>query len=408
MDETGNWDPLLPPDLFSASARQHGAWILYALGCFVATSAATFITHTFMVKGVMVGLEKIESKRIKSSLQPHVISAVKSWPKILIAFYGQFVLYSWMGEFSVVGSIGCNLHIGVALSLLLMADSETRRSRSKIYVNLIILLITFGFVLLIRSSLFKLDTLIVIFMMFMGLWMLYFLLPLAYNIKYEEVVDLEEVDEENAHTCIPKVPASILNHGTGFQLFIDWILYANSITVSFIPNMTLFWCNPSNKSRAWLWPLSVLLGGAWVAVLMYLSCWWATVFGNSLRVPPEVTGLVFVGPLLSATDLVNLASKDRPYLWQGVTDGILSDCFLCLALPYFLSYLILGSPTIVFYDLQSGLLCLVLLAINLVLSHLVTLITRFKVVRIIYSVLLMAAYPLIFLAGSTAAIYHYI
>ena len=42
-------------------------------------------------------------------------------------------------------------------------------------------------------------------------------------------------------------------------------------------------------------------------------------FGNSLRVPPEVTGLVFVGPLLSATDLVNLASKDRPYLWQGVT-----------------------------------------------------------------------------------------
>jgi len=409
-----NWDPLLPPDLFADWVLREGAWILYALGCFVATSAATFITHTFMVKGVMVGMENINNKRIKTGLQPHVVAAVKCWPKILIGFYGQFILYSWMGEFSVIGSIGCNLHIGVALSFLLMVDSETRYSRSKTFVNMLTLLITFGFVFLIHSSLLKLDILIIIFMMFMGFWMLYYILPMAYTWrqKYEEV-DLEEVsgeiEEENTGTCIPKVPASILTQGTGFQLFIDWLIYANSITVSFIPYMTLFWCNPNNKSRAFLWPLSVLLGGAWVAVLMYLSCWWATVLGNSIFFyNPHMTGLVFLGPLLSATDLVHLASKDRPFLWQGLTDGILSDCFLCLALPGFLSNLILGNNTIVFYSMDSGLLCLMLLVVNVVLSHLVTLVSRFKAVRITYSVLVMAAYPIIFLAGSVAAIYEYI
>ena len=58
---------------------------------------------------------------------------------------------------------------------------------------------------------------------------------------------------------------SILAHGTGFQLFIDWILYINSMTVSFIPFLTLFWCNPSNKRYACLWPAAVVFGGIWVA-----------------------------------------------------------------------------------------------------------------------------------------------
>merc|ERR1719244_1848936 len=85
-----------------------------------------------------------------------------------------------------------------------------------------------------------------------------------------------------------------------------------------------------------------------------------------------------------------------------------SDCFLGLALPGFLSNLILGNNSTVFYSMDSGLLCLMLLVVNVVLSHLVTLVSRFKAVRIIYSVLVLAAYPIIFLAGSGAAIYKYI
>ena len=52
---------------------------------------------------------------------------------------------------------------------------------------------------------------------------------------------------------------------------------------------------------------------------MYCSVWFATAFGDTNNIPGEVTGLVFLGPLLAATDLVHLASKDRRYLWGGVT-----------------------------------------------------------------------------------------
>ena len=83
--------------------------------------------------------------------------------------------------------------------------------------------------------------------------------------------DLEDNGEserkkEIEKRCLPDVP-----HGTGFQLFIEWLLYINSITVSFIPFMTKFWCNPNNKRYAGLWAFAVLLGGVLVVAILRIS-----------------------------------------------------------------------------------------------------------------------------------------
>jgi len=226
------------------------------------------------------------------------------------------------------------------------------------------------------------------------------------NKEEEADMSVQGEDKTQGDKCLPQPPTSILTPGTGFQLFIDWILYGNSMTVSFIPNMTLFWCNPSNKKRAFLWPLALVLGGLWVAALMYCSVWFATAFGDTNNLPGEVTGLVFLGPLLAATDLVHLASEDRKYLWGGVTEDILADCVLGMAVPAMFSWVFKGYTLVTMNAFNSGLLCLLLLIINIAASHLVTLVSRFRAVRMTYAVIMFAVYPLIFLPLSVAAFYH--
>ena len=60
------------------------------------------------------------------------------------------------------------------------------------------------------------------------------------------------------------------------------------------------------------------------------------------------------------------------------------------------------------FDYGGGMFCLIIIFINIVFSHLLTLIIHYKVVRILQAVILIIAYPVIFLAGAIAAIYEFI
>ena len=52
---------------------------------------------------------------------------------------------------------------------------------------------------------------------------------------------------------------------SGFQSFINWILFLTSVTTALIPYLTLFWCNPSSKDYEKRWPVAIVLGGVWVS-----------------------------------------------------------------------------------------------------------------------------------------------
>merc|ERR1719318_689473 len=203
----------------------------------------------------------------------------------------------------------------------------------------------------------------------------------------------ESESKSSDNCCLPKVPVSILRHGTGFQLFIDWVLFLNSITVSFLPFLTLFWCNPSNKRYACLWPAAVVFGGIWVAVLIYLSAWWATVLGDTLGIPSEMTGILLVGPLLSATNLAHLADKKRPFMWRGITEDILADCLLGITLPYLLHRVFTGSQGFpVFDEFYNGMLCGIIIVTNIVISHLLIGLMNNRAFRITYAIILIIGY----------------
>ena len=196
--------------------KRKGAWILYAVGFYVVTSAATFITHNFMVKGVLVGMELISNKKIKSIVEPVLVSTVKCWPKFLIALYGHFILFSDIGSFAIIGSVGFNLHIGVALSLLVMTGSQTRYSWLSIFKSLIILLTSVGFVSRICNIYNLTFELIALFILFCGFVMILPCIKAKCEKKSEEnyeEYDLEENDEskkseEMDNCCLPKAPLS--------------------------------------------------------------------------------------------------------------------------------------------------------------------------------------------------------
>ena len=77
-----------------------------------------------------------------------------------------------------------------------------------------------------------------------------------------------------------------------------------------------------------------------------------------------------------------------------------------MALPYFIFQCVSGGPG--GYIVEHGFLPGLLITVNIVFGHLVTLMIKHKAVRISYAVILFVAYPLIFLAGSVASIYQFI
>ena len=79
----------------------------------------------------------------------------------------------------------------------------------------------------------------------------------------QEEHDLDKTEDSTFITsnnfCIPDKP-----RGSGFALFIEWVLYLHSLTTAFIPYLTLFWCDPSKKRWSKFWPLAIVFGGLWV------------------------------------------------------------------------------------------------------------------------------------------------
>merc|ERR1712142_178781 len=145
----GDRDPLIPPDYFTENERRSGVWFLYLIGFFIVTSAASFVTHNFMVRGVVVGMERTINKRIKRVVEPFIVSLVKCWPKFVLGMISQFLLLNSAGTASAIGSIGFNLHLGVAFALFLMTASQEKYRVWKIFLNLFILLINCSFIYLI-------------------------------------------------------------------------------------------------------------------------------------------------------------------------------------------------------------------------------------------------------------------
>ena len=160
------------------------------------TSAATFITHFFMVKGLQVGLSSVKNKNFKLVLEPLLISIVRSWPKFIIRMIGFFVSISYIGDFSVVGSIGFNLHITFAAVLFALKNSQLRLPCVSIACNLLVLLIAFAFNYLIRNTTFLVSTFLILactaFYGFVGFFPLF-----VENVKSTEDADKYEMGRMN-------------------------------------------------------------------------------------------------------------------------------------------------------------------------------------------------------------------
>merc|ERR1711915_966705 len=194
---------------------------------------------------------------------------------------------------------------------------------------------------------------------------------------------------------------------SGFQFFINWILFLTSVTTAFIPYLTLFWCNPSSKNYEKRWPLAIILGGVWVAGLIYLSGWWAIVLGNVFGLPSEMMGLLVLGPMLSFNNLVMIPDKKKKFIWQGIFETITADLFLGMLLPYVLRLLYTTdsySYQPLFDSIPFDLPIPLLLLFNVALGLLFPLF-KIRGVRIAYGVILIFGYFIFFLGLTILSIY---
>ena len=188
--------------ILDSQLREYHLWILYAIGVFFATSAATFITHNFMVKGIQLGLSSVQNETFKLVVEPAMITAVRSWPKFLIGMLGMFVSYSYIGDYSIIGSIGFNLHFSFAVALFTVTGAHVAISCGSIFSNLIVLIISFAITLLFRDW----PALIIICLGLFVVGALFFgftaFIPLikkkCNKSKQYEEYDLDETDDKKA------------------------------------------------------------------------------------------------------------------------------------------------------------------------------------------------------------------
>ena len=165
-----------------------------------------------MVKGVLVGVGSIHNKKVKSVMEPLLVSLVKSWPKFMLGVFGNFILYSSLGDFTILGSVGFNLHIGVALALLVMGGSHPIKCGPTL-INLLMLLISGGFLFLISNVSYHHGILEIIFVIgFIGFFCLFMFLPLirkqdGYNEEYNLEDNKEvKISEQSHNCCLPAIP----------------------------------------------------------------------------------------------------------------------------------------------------------------------------------------------------------
>ena len=131
--------------------REKHYWILYAIGLFFTTSAATFVTHSFMVKALQVGLSSIKNDSIKLVVEPLLTSGVRSWPKFLIGVFGFFIDLSYIGDFTIIGSVGFNLHISFAIALFTLTGASFKTSFGIVVLDIFLLIIALVITYIFRT-----------------------------------------------------------------------------------------------------------------------------------------------------------------------------------------------------------------------------------------------------------------
>jgi len=394
---TKNWapadwlprDPLFPGDLFNHSQLQFGAGLLYALGSLVTLVAAVIINKRFVVEGVKVGVGKIRNERLRSVLSNILVGGARSYPKFVFALLAYFVAFSDIGLATVLGSIGFSLHVIVGLGLF-----DFKRhfgSQKEVLLNCLLMLTVsgFGWSILTDGKAFSsmVPRLIPAFG-FIVLYLVIFLLPLCYKYKVgEEEGDMPMHEEEkgnmlngeqtdspdNSSSSLFKSPTGILrSRGSSLLCLISWCEYVATLATALLPSLSMFCCDPLTRPNTRLWPLAVTGGALWVTCLLYLNVWWVTVVGNTLRMPSEVMGLVFVGPIMASSNLPLLA---RPtFVLQEITEILLNDILHGACLPFIFYFVAHGS-----YHIQAWYstdLFFILLQMTILLTHLIFLCTN--------------------------------
>ncbi|XP_025835206.1 sodium/potassium/calcium exchanger Nckx30C [Agrilus planipennis] len=106
--------------------------------------------------------------------------------------------------------------------------------------------------------------------------------------------------------------------------------------------------SPSGKK--WF-PVTFLGSIAWIAAYSYLMVWWATVVGETVKIPPEVMGLTFLAAGTSIPDLITSVIVARKGFGDmAVSSSVGSNIFdvtVGLPVPWFLYGIIYGKPVAV-------------------------------------------------------------
>jgi len=420
-------DPLFPPDLFSPDQlSRYGAWVLYAIGSLVTVVAAVIINNRFVVEGVRVGVEKIGNERLRSVLSSLLVGGARSYPKFVIALLAHHVALSDVGLGAVLGAIAFTLHVIVGLGLLNF--KRHFGSQKEVLLNCLLMLAASGFAWSVLSQNDAFTSTVPRLVSVIGFIILYLvisLLPLCCKMTKKEEVDfpLHEQMKENmqngqtdpsppgdssSSSLFVKPPGILRTRGSSLLCLVSWCEYVATLATALLPSLSMFCCDPVARPNTRLWPLAVIGGALWVQGLLYLSVWWVTVVGNTLGMPPEAMGLVFVGPILASSALPLLA---RPsFVLQENAEILLNDILHGICLPFLLYLIVHGSYPVQSWE-SSDFICL-MIQMTILLTHLVFLCTNSSCsstscCSIFQGVALIWFYILFFLPSVVGHIYGY-
>jgi len=423
-------DPLFPPDLFSVSQKRYGAWLLYAIGSLVTVVAAVIINNRFVVEGMRVGVEKIRNRRLRSVLSSLLVGGARSYPKLVIAQLAHNVAYSDIGLGAVLGSIAFTLHVVVGLSLINFKRHVG--TQKEVLLNCLLMLAAsgFGWAILTQESAFTAPPKLFSVLGFVVFYLAISLLPLCCKTSEEEEEE-EEGDlplheqgmkgniqngqtdssspDDNSSSSLFKAPPGILRtRGSSLLCLVGWCNYVATLATALIPSLSMFCCDPVSRPNTRLWPLAVIGGALWVPGLLYLNVWWVTVVGETWGMPPELMGVVFVGPILASSALPLLA---RPsFVLAESSEILLNHILYGVCFPFLLYLIAHGSYPVQSWE-SSDLIC-VHLQMTILLTHLVFLCTNSSCsstsfCSIFQGVALIGFYILFFLPSVLGHIYGY-
>jgi len=385
-------EPLFPPErVFSSSQRRYGAWLLYAIGSLVTVVAAVIINNRFVVEGVKVGVEKVRNERLRSVLSSLLVKGARSYPKFVIALLAHKVAYSDIGLGAVLGSIAFSLHVIVGLSLVNF--KRHFGTQKEVLLNCLLMLAASGFAwsILTQESAFRAPPKLFSVLGFIVFYLVISLLPLCCKTREEEEegdlplheqgmkgniqngqTDSSSPDESSFSSLFKAPPGILRTRGSSLLCLVAWCDYVATLATALIPALSMFCCDPVSRPNTRLWPLAVIGGALWVPGLLYLNVWWVTVVGDTWGMPPELMGVVFVGPILASSALPLLA---RPsFVLQESSEILLNDILHGICFPFLLYFIANGSYPVQSWE-SSDLICFHIQMIIL-LTHLVFLCTN--------------------------------